>query len=66
MRFIIVLSLFFLSFNAAQAQQFNNFSLELGGGSSFSFQSKRFKRSDKPFQLYFYETVSGFGAVYVQ
>jgi len=40
MRFIIILSLFFLSFNVAQAQQFNNLSLEVGGGAHFPFNPK--------------------------
>lgn len=40
MRFITLLILFFLQFNVAQAQKYNEFSLEVGGGFHFPFKPK--------------------------
>lgn len=40
MRFIIILLFFILQFNVTQAQRFNNFSIELGGGAHFPFNPK--------------------------
>lgn len=40
MRFILILAFLFLNFNATQAQRFNNFSLELGGGVHIPFTPK--------------------------
>src|SRR5690606_40891781 len=40
MRFILILAFLFFNFNATQAQRFNNFSLELGGGVHIPFTPK--------------------------